>query len=163
MRIPDFKRDFKDYKKFDIGAMGEFDVAMLIEQYVDKATAKRMYPEWRGGYYYAAKTKAPAQGTASLGLLYVSRWSTADKASEFASIYAHSLKDRYSKVESAEGMPGTPSPSDPSLADSSLKGRHTWNTEEGSVIIETQGDTVMVSESLDAATTAALEKEVFGK
>src|SRR5262249_27259609 len=33
MPLPDFKRDFKDYQKFDIGAMGEFDVAVLVEQY----------------------------------------------------------------------------------------------------------------------------------
>ena len=42
-----------------------------------------------------------------------------------------------------------------------LKGRHAWTTEEGTVVIEEQGDTVLVSESLDAATTATLEKEVF--
>jgi hypothetical protein len=30
-------------------------------------------------------------------------------------------------------------------------------------VIEQQGDTVLVSESLDAATTEALEKEVFAK
>ena len=36
MRVPDFKHDFKDYQKFDIGAMGEFDVAVLIEQYAGK-------------------------------------------------------------------------------------------------------------------------------
>ena len=35
----------------------------------------------------------------SLGLLYVSRWSSADKAAEFAEIYAHSLKQRYKKAE----------------------------------------------------------------
>ena len=58
MRVPDFKRDFKDYKKFDIGAMGEFDVAVLIEQYAGKKLSKKMYPEWRGGYYYAAKPKS---------------------------------------------------------------------------------------------------------
>ena len=29
------------------------------------------------------------------------------------------------------------------------------------MVIESKGDTVFVSESLDAATTAALEKEVF--
>ena len=31
------------------------------------------------------------------------------------------------------------------------------------MVIEEQGDTVLVSESLDAATTETLEKEVFGK
>jgi hypothetical protein len=30
------------------------------------------------------------------------------------------------------------------------------------VVIEEQGDVVLVSESLDAPTTAALEREVFG-
>ena len=57
MRVPEFKRDFKDYVKFDIGAMGEFDVAVLIEQYAGKELSKRLYPEWRGGYYYAARPK----------------------------------------------------------------------------------------------------------
>jgi uncharacterized protein with GYD domain len=42
-----------------------------------------------------------------------------------------------------------------------LKGRHAWTTEDGAVVIEAQDDTVLVSESLDAATTASLEKEVF--
>jgi hypothetical protein len=36
-----------------------------------------------------------------------------------------------------------------------------WTTEEGSVVIEQRGDTVLVSESLDPATTETLEKEVF--
>ena len=58
MPVPDFKRDFKDYQKFDIGAMGEFDVAVLIEQYAGSPISKYMYPEWRGGYYYAAKVKS---------------------------------------------------------------------------------------------------------
>src|SRR6202140_3090146 len=99
MRVPDFKHDFKDYEKFDIGAMGEFDVAVLIEQYAGKPLSKQLYPEWRGGYYYAAKTKPNAKSdaavSASLGLLYVSRWSNEDKAAAFAEIYARSLKQRY--------------------------------------------------------------------
>src|ERR1700685_4595086 len=57
MPLPDFKDDFKDYQKFDVGAMGEFDVAVLIEQYAGKPLSKRLYPAWRGGYYYAAKAK----------------------------------------------------------------------------------------------------------
>ena len=74
MPVPDFKRDFKDYQKFDIGAMGEFDVALLVEQYEGKELSKKIYPDWRGGYYYAAKAKT--DGAAPLGLLYVSRWSS---------------------------------------------------------------------------------------
>jgi hypothetical protein len=195
--IPDFKRDFKDYQKFDIGAMGEFDVAILAEQYAGKTMSKHIYPEWRGGYYYAATSRqAPAAGasvTASLGLLYVSRWSSAEAASEFAGIYAHSLKERYkqadevggsaadqaTEVKSPQISEGTQtSESQNSEKDSNKKspdekssdakihlltGRHVWNTEEGPVVIEQQGNTVLVSESLDSATTQTVEKEVFAK
>src|SRR5579859_5740191 len=151
MHIPDFKRDFKDYKKFDIGAMGEFDVAVLIEQYVGKPLSKKMYPEWRGGYYYAAKAKTNAD--APLGLLYVSRWSNPESAAEFAGIYTHSLQDRYkhavetdaaSKPDDAAAAAG-----DNRKAPPAVHGRHVWNSEEGTIVIEEQGDTVFISESLD--------------
>jgi hypothetical protein len=171
MRVPEFSRDFKNYQKFDIGAMGEFDVAVLIEQYAGKPLSKRLYPEWRGGYYYAARPKSDA--TAPLALLYVSRWSNAEKASEFAEIYARSLAQRYKNIKSAVNADALPA-NDQSDRESAtlqnadvkidvLKGRHTWITEEGTVVIEEQGDTVFVSESLDAATTETIEKEVFAK
>ncbi len=160
MRVPEFKRDFKDYAKFDIGAMGEFDVAVLVEQYAGKKLSDQMYPEWRGGYYYAARPKGEA--AAPLGLIYVSRWSSAEKASEFAQIYARSLKRRYKKAEEVgDASSGPPPQQHPEYKVEVLKGRHAWTTEEGTVVIEEQGDTVLVSESLDAATTETLEKEVF--
>ena len=167
MHVPDFKHDFKDYKKFDIGAMGEFDVAVLTEQYAGKKLSKRLSPEWRGGYYYAAKPKPDPHSdviaAAPLGLLYVSRWSSADKAAEFAGIYAQSLKQRYKKVEGAsDPAPNRATAQNDDAKVDLLKGRHTWTTEDGPVVIEEQGDIVFVSESLDAATTSTLEKEVFG-
>ena len=160
LRVPEFKRDFKDYLKFDIGAMGEFDVAVLIEQYAGKKLAEQMYPEWRGGYYYAARPKNDT--AAPLGLMYASRWSSAEKASQFAEIYARSLNLRYKTVkEVADPSSVQAAAHDPEEKPEALKGRHAWTTEEGAVVIEEQGDTVLVSESLDAATTQALEREVF--
>ena len=159
MRLPDFKRNFKDYHKFDIGAMGEFDVAVLIEQYAGRPLSKYMFPEWRGGYYYAAKLKG--NPTAPLGLLYVSRWSSAEVASQFAGIYAHSLKQRYKKVSAADNAQKESNDPRDESAPKSLTGRHVWDTDEGPVVITQQGDTVLVSESLDAKTTSAFEGEVF--
>jgi hypothetical protein len=166
MPVPDFKDDFKDYQKFDVGAMGEFDVAVLIEQYAGKPLSKRLYPAWRGGYYYAAKPKQDPKSdfvtttTAPLGLLYVSRWSSADTAAEFAAIYAQSLKQRYKNLEEENLAPPVPAPDSDSKAEQ-LRGRHAWTTDEGTIVIDERGNTVLVSESLDAATTAMLEKEVF--
>jgi hypothetical protein len=159
MPVPEFKRDFKDYTKFDIGAMGEFDVAVLIEQYAGKKVSDRLYPEWRGGYYYAARPKNDA--TAPLGLLYASRWSSAEKASEFAEIYARSLRQRYKKAD--EVRTSSSAAQDLENKADAMQGRHVWTTEEGTVVIEEKGDTVLVSESLDPATTEMLEKDVFGK
>lgn len=168
MPVPEFKRDFKNYVKFDIGAMGEFDVAVLIEQYAGKKESEKLYPDWRGGYYYAARPKQNSNSDAAaappLGLVYVSRWSSAEKASEFAAVYARSLKQRYKHPEEAE--PVRPAEAAASHSESKveiLQGRHTWTTEEGTVVIEEKGDTVLVSESLDPATTHTLEQEVFGK
>jgi hypothetical protein len=160
MPVPDFKRDFKDYQKFDIGAMGEFDVAVLVEQYAGKTQSSRIYPEWRGGYYYAARPKS--NSAAALALLYVSRWASPEAAADFAGIYAQSLQKRYKKVEGEEAA--TPNPSSGADEKSEavpLKGRHSWTTEDGVIVIEQQADTVFISESLDAATTAALEKELL--
>jgi hypothetical protein len=159
MPVAEFKRDFKDYKKFDIGAMGEFDVAVLIEQYAGKKVSARLYPEWRGGYYYAARPKNDV--TAPLGLFYASRWSSPEKAAEFAEIYAHSLGQRYKRADEVR-TPASAAPDSEIKADT-LQGRHVWTTEEGTVVIEEKGDTVLVSESLDPATTEMLEKDVFGK
>jgi hypothetical protein len=159
MRVPDFTHDFKSYKKFDIGAMGEFDVAVLIEQYAGKEASKRLYPEWRGGYYYAARPKADL--AAPLGLLYVSRWSSAEKASEFASIYAKSLAQRY-KLQTSDNSVDPPHQGSDDKAEV-LTGRHAWNTGDGILVIEEQGDIVFISESLDAGTTQLLEREVFAK
>jgi hypothetical protein len=162
MPVIPFKRDFKDYTKFDIGAMGEFDVSVLIEQYAGKKTADRFAPEWRGGYYYAAKPKNNPSGP--LGLFYASRWSSAEKASEFGMIYSRSLTKRYSHVTVMED-PDLPKGTGNQVLDykeSGLHGRHVFGTEEGEVVIEQKGDTVLVSESLDSATTLNLEREVFG-
>src|SRR3984957_4796893 len=163
MRVPDFKHDFKDYVKFDIGAIGEFDVAVLIEQYSGKKLSDQIYPEWRGGYYYASRAKGDV--AAPLGLMYASRWSSAAKASEFAEIYARALQQRYKKVEEVS-EPSSPKTAkdkdqDGKIKIEALNGRHAWTTEEGAVVIEEHGDTVLVCESLDASTTEALEREVF--
>ena len=103
MKMIDMEKDFKDYDPFDIGAMGEFDVDVLVEQYAGRDEAAAIYPEWRGGYYFAGKPKADksADKSAPIGVLYVSRWSSAAKAAEFAAVYAKSLAAAISEAARA--------------------------------------------------------------
>src|SRR5882724_6951162 len=142
MPVPDFKHLFKDYDTIDVGGFGEFDTAMLVGQLATPVIAQKIYPHWRGGYYYAVRPKS--KPNSPLGLLYVSRWSSAEKATEFAAIYADGLTKRYRKavgvtVEGGQPLAGKATP---------VASRN-WTTEEGSILIQTHGDLVLVAESLD--------------
>jgi hypothetical protein len=155
--LPDFERDFKAYEKFDVGAIGEFDVATMIDQYAGAEVSKRLYPHWRGGYYYAARPKGdPA---APIALLYVSRWSNPERSAEFAAIYARSLEKRYLHVRETDA--GSPKNQPANLVFDSLTGNHSWLTEQGPVFIDVQGDMVVIAESLDQATTEKVEHELL--
>ncbi len=156
MPFPDFKNDFKNYDKFDVGAVGEFDSAILIDQYAGVEVSKRLYPHWRGGYYYAARPKGDA--AAPLDVLYVSRWSSPEKASEFAFVYAKGLKERYQHVRDVDGEKQV-KPAAYSIE--TLAGKHSFLTEEGTIFIEVSGDMVLVSEGLDQDTTTKVERQLF--
>ena len=159
MKMIDMEKDFTGYDPFDIGAMGEFDVDVLVEQYAGRDEATAIYPEWRGGYYFAGKPKGDK--TAPIGVLYVSRWSSPAKAAEFAAVYAKSLAKRYEKRQ-ALGTDGKVAEDAPP-ADSwrTLRGRHSWLTEEGVVLIEVRDDEILISESLDDETTKRVETDFW--
>lgn len=158
MPLPDFRQDFKNYERFDVGAMGEFDVSILMDQYVGADVSKKIYPQWRGGYYYAARLKGDA--SAPLAILYVSRWASPEAAAQFAAIYAKGIAKRYKKVQEAADDENNRVADLQTVA--SLAGTHSWLTEEGIVLIAVQGDTVFITESLDQPITEHLEQEVLG-
>jgi len=153
--LPDMGFLKKDFEPFDAGAMGEFDVEILLKQYANEETAKRLSPEWRGGAYYAAGrkgSKPPSpNSTGHIGLIYVSRWSSDKVAQEFAHIYASALSSHYSKVEHAPAAAANP-------------GREKYLSSDGPILIEQHGDLVVVTESFDDATANRLielaEKQV---
>ena len=159
LKLIDMGKDFKGYDAFDIGAMGEFDVDVLVEQYAGREKAEAIYPEWRGGYYFAGKPKKDK--SAPIGVLYVSRWSSAAKAAEFAAVYAKSLTQRYQKRQALGGDGQVADDAPPVDSWRSLRGRHAWLTEEGTVVIDVRGDQILISESLDDQTTKNVEADFW--
>jgi len=117
-----------------------------------------LYPHWRGGYYYAARPKGDA--SAPLALLYVSRWSSPEKACAFAAVYARGLTKRYKHVHGVN-QGGASLPDDLDNVET-LSGTHTWLTEEGSIVVAVADDRVLITESLDEPVTRQLEQELFG-
>jgi hypothetical protein len=160
MKLLDFDKDFKGYDRFDIGAIGEFDVAVLVEQYAGGDEARELYPHWRGGYYFAGRPKGDK--SAPLGLLYVSRWSSPAKAAEFAAVYAKSLAQRYKRPRGlgADGKVTDDAP--PVDSWRTLRGYHAWLTDEGPVVIEVRGDSILISEGLDEDTTKRVAVDFWG-
>ena len=159
LKMIDMDKDFKGYDPFDIGAMGEFDVDVLVEQYAGRDEASAIYPAWRGGYYFAGRPKGDK--SAPIGVLYVSRWSSPAKAAEFAAVYAKSLAERYQKRQGLGGDGKVADDAPPADSWRTLRGRHAWLTEEGVVMIEVRGDAVLISESLDADTTKRVEADFW--
>jgi hypothetical protein len=96
-----FEKLATGYKQWDLSAMGEFDVVLLMDQFADQQVAKEISPHWRGGYYWAALTPEAARNksdlpqTSDIALAYVSQWSTPEAASRFAALYAQSIPKRY--------------------------------------------------------------------
>jgi hypothetical protein len=153
--LPDFKHVLKNYDRFDVGAIGEFDVAVLAEQYADEDTAHNIYPNWRGGYYYSARPKG--NGTEPLALVFVSKWASPRAAAQFAAIYARGVQQRYKDAQAA-GESGLPSDL---TTLGSLSGDHTWKTQDGDVVIAVKDDMLLVAESLPAAVTDQFRQAVF--
>ncbi len=123
----------KQWAPYDVGVIGALDVRMLAEAMADKGAGADAAPAWDGGLYYAAQartavTEAAKNDTASIALVYLSRWKTADAAVSFARLYRASLPKRYKHVEAGENG--------------------AQMTEEGPVLVRQQGRYVFTSHSL---------------
>lgn len=51
-----------NYQKFDEGIIGEFDSLVFLKQFGSAEQAKQVTPQWRGGYYYAARRIGKTEG-----------------------------------------------------------------------------------------------------
>jgi hypothetical protein len=158
VQIPDVRSLLsKDYEVYDSGSFGELDVRALLKQFGDKHGAADFAPAWQGGAYVAFKRTQVSPGseptTADVALLYVSRWRTAQAAEHFARFYATTVAKRYQNavVKDVPACAAAPCPT----------GAAQVATEEGPVIVEEWSDnSVIVSESFDAATEARLSAAV---
>ncbi|MFZ0662158.1 MAG: hypothetical protein WAM66_05655 [Acidobacteriaceae bacterium] len=140
-----------DYNPYDVGVMGELDVRMLTELFGGQALSAALTPQWDGGIYYVVQKKsAPDKNsTSSIALLYLSQWKTPDAASAFAKMYAGELGQQYSNVTRDR-------------ADESDINERIYKTNEGTVLISTQGNLIFVSESFDLSLARKLEFLMVG-
>jgi hypothetical protein len=153
VRLPDIHPLLDaDYTPYDIGVMGELDVRMLIELFGGHEMADALAPAWNGGAYYAAQRKsavtaAEKESTASLGLIYYSRWKNRDSARSFLHTYAAQIPRKYSDVQERK-------------ADETGDLEQIFSTSEGDVLISLSGTGVFISEGFDLALARKLRNTI---
>jgi hypothetical protein len=137
-----------------VGVMGELDVRMLTELFAGSQQADALAPSWNGGIYYAAqrrsaKTAEEKASTASLGLLYYSRWKNEDSARTFARVYAGELPRKYTSLVRQQ--------SSEKDTDEQI-----YTTPEGDVLVQIVDNGVFVSEGFDLALARKLSDAITG-
>ncbi len=141
LKVPDLDKILGEgWQRFDVDSVGEFDVSVLAREYGKTvAQAREIASTWRNSYYYASakKTVKPA-GPADISLLYVSRWSSPEAATDFAEIYAGAIGTRYQHAAPVAGE------------------KWHWTTEDGDIFIQQQTDVLAITESFDPGTSARL-------
>jgi hypothetical protein len=140
LTIPDLdKLVAPDYKRFDFGGMGEFDVYLLAKQYGGDKAPKEHYPHWRGGYYFAAQGKDSPKDR--IAMLYFSRWDSPESAHAFARLYGDYLPKRYKRVSWI--VKCSSERDDPACSEAKA------TTEQGTVVMEFRGDDLLILEGFD--------------
>ena len=154
LRLPDIHPLLDpEYKPYDIGVMGELDVRILTELFGGRDIATALSPEWNGGIYYAAQRKSAVTAaekatTASLALLYYSRWKNADSARSFLHVYAAQIPRKYAKVVERT--------KDEIAGDD----EQVFSTSEGDVLLSRSGSSVFISEGFDLILARKLRDSV---
>ena len=153
LRLPDIHPLLDaEYTPYDVGIMGEFDVRILTELFGGEEIADALAPSWNGGIYYAAQKKsavtaAAKESTASIGLLYESKWKNEDSARSFLRVYAGQLPRKYSALVRRK-------------KDEVDDGEQVYSTSEGDVLLTISGTGVFVSEGFPLALARKLRDSI---
>ncbi|HEV2710826.1 MAG TPA: hypothetical protein VGU67_11470 [Edaphobacter sp.] len=153
LRLPDIHPLLEaEYTPYDVGVMGELDVRMLTELFGGQQMATALAPAWAGGVYYAAQRKsavieAEKESTASIALLYYSRWKNADSARSFLRVYASEIPRKYSGVVRRE-------------KDEADGDEQVYSTSEGDVLLSISREGVFVSEGFELPLARKLRDQI---
>jgi hypothetical protein len=153
LRMPDIHPLIDpEYTPYDVGVMGELDVRILTELFGGAQIAEALAPAWNGGLYYAAQRKSAVtevqkDSTASIGLLYSSRWKNVDSARSFLRVYSGQLGRKYQHITRRD-------------KDEVDDSEQVYSTEEGDVLLTISGAGVFVSEGFELSLARKLRDSI---
>jgi hypothetical protein len=178
LTLPDMRKILgSNYEGYDVGNLGEFDVQVLLKQFAGEKAANKLSPKFRGGAYYAAERMNGKAGTAAdcgakltdaklleqqrvscLAVFTETRWDSPEAASQWAHRYSGLLLAKYKVAQSLtdEAARAKQDPKSVGQRCFDCAGGERWNTDEGMVVIQQQGDKVIALETFDDLTTPKL-------
>ncbi len=83
------------------GAVGEFDHAILLRQYVGESEGSEASQHWRAGWFRLYEHKKDSYPVLS----YVSQWDSPEAARAYFGLYQRVLKGKWKKMEVASATP----------------------------------------------------------
>jgi hypothetical protein len=153
LRLPDIHPLIDgEYTPYDVGVMGEFDVQILTELFGGEPAAASLAPQWKGGIYYAAQKRSAVtaeakESTASIALLYESKWRNEGSARSFLRVYAGELPRKYSGLVRR-------------TKDEADGNEQVYSTNEGDVLLTVSGTGVFVSEGFPLELARKLREKI---
>jgi hypothetical protein len=97
----------RGYKSLTGGALGEFDHAMLLEQFGGKQQAAEIAPHWRGCNFELRENKKAGR----VVLLYAAEWDSEESARRYFAAYREALEKKWKKMsvasETADSVTGS--------------------------------------------------------
>jgi hypothetical protein len=94
----DLPKPVKHTKPFIIGAMGELETRILLEQYAGPDIAGELGPKLKGSNYRIDETRPGHR----LTLVYASEWGDDDTASQYFDAYRKVLRGKWKRLEIAD-------------------------------------------------------------
>ena len=151
LRLPDVHALLDaEYEPYDVGVMGELDVEIMASLFGGPDVARALAPTWNGGVYYAGQRKAASAAekatTASIAVLYFSRWKSDEAAATFERIYQSELGRKYSGLAERTSEEGP--------------GELVYTTAEGDVLMMRSGTDLFVAEGFPVAQARKLQAAV---
>jgi hypothetical protein len=92
---PALPKPIRHAKPFVTGAMGELETRILLQQYVDAATARTLGPKLKGADYRLDEAKQAHR----MMLVYQSEWSDPDAAAQYFEAYQRVLRGKWKSVD----------------------------------------------------------------
>jgi hypothetical protein len=91
-KLPRLK--LRGFKRTSRGDVGEFDHAILLQQYIDEKESERIAPLWRGGRYEIWSNSDNSRAV----LRYASDWADADAAKTYFDAYRRVLRSKFDHI-----------------------------------------------------------------